>query len=239
MRWPNWSEAVLAVVAVAAAVGIGFLAGGGARGASQAAQGQIRVTASGTSWVAPDEAQIDVGASETATTAQEAMQQMAKVSAAVLKAVAAYGIKPAQVQTSNLNLGQNYGPNGQPKGYMAQEQFTITTQDLKTLGQVIGAAAAAGANQMNSLEMLTSDPNAGRAQAVQSALRSAKRQAQSEAKELGVQLGAVRSVSVSASTPSPLPIAFQSVAKAAGTPATIATGNQEVQVSVDVTYAFH
>ena len=237
MTWPRWSEAVLAIVALVVALGIGFAAGGGARGA--AAKGSLTVTANGSAWVAPNEAQINLGAQETAATAPGALKKLADAAAALLKAVGKYGIKPAQVQTSNLNLSQNYGPSGVPQGYQAQEQFTVTTRDLRHLGTVVSAATAAGANQLNGLQLLTADPNAGRQQAVQFALKSARAQAGREAAELGVTLGGVRSVSVSASQPFVPYMMFgahAAVAQASSAP--IATGNQQVQVSVRVTYSF-
>lgn len=237
MSWPRWSEAVLALVVVAAAVGIGFAAGGSARG-TLGASGRLTVAATGSSWVTPNQAQINLGVQESATTAAAALHDVSAVASRLLKAVAADGIKPSQVQTSNLNLGQNYGPNGQPQGYQASEQFTITTQDLGHLGAVVTAATNAGANQLNSLQLQTADPNAGQQQAVQAALKSARKQAGAEAAELGVTLGSVTGVSVSSSQ-APVPIMFSAAKAAAAQSAPIATGNQQVQVSVQVTYSFH
>lgn len=236
MTWPRWSEAVLALVVVCVVLGIGFLAGGGVRGQS-APQGQLEVSASGSAWVKPDEAQINLGAQETATTAPAALQKLSSVATALLKAVAEYGISAAQVQTSNLNLSQNYGPSGTPQGYQAQEQFTVTTQDLQHLGAVVTAATAAGANQLNGLQLQTSDPNAGQQQAIAAALRAAKKQAAAEAAELGVVLGKVKNVNVTASQ-TPLPIMYSAAHASAASAAPIATGNQQVQVSVQVTYSF-
>lgn len=235
MTWPRWSEAVLALVVVCVVLGIGFFAGGGAHQAGSS-QGQLTVTATGSSWVKPNEAQINLGAQETAATAPAALQKLSSVATALLKAVGKYGIKSAQVETSNLSLSQNYGQNGQPQGYQAQEQFTITTQNLGHLGAVVTAATAAGANQLNGLQLLTADPNAGQQQAVQAALKAAKKQARAEAQELGVTIGGVRSVHMTGSQ-SATPIEY-SVAKAAVAQAPIATGNQQVQVSVQVTYSF-
>jgi uncharacterized protein YggE len=227
---------VLALVVLVVAVGLGFLAGGGTRGQARAS-GRLTVTASGSSWVKPNQAQINLGAQETEPTAPAALQKLSSVAARLLKAVAADGIKPSQVQTSNLNLGQNYGPNGQPQGYQASEQFTVTTQDLGHLGTVVTAATSAGANQLNSLQLMTADPNAGQQQAVQAALKAAKKQAAAEASELGVTLGTVQGVSVSSSQ-TPVPIMFSGAHAAASAAAPIATGNQQVQVSVQVTYSF-
>ncbi len=235
MTWPRWSEAVLALVVLCVVLGIGFLAGGGARSASGASQGQLTVTSSGISWVQPDEAQINLGAQETAPTAPAALQKLSAVASSLLRAVGKDGVQAADVQTSNLNLSQNYGPNGQLQGYQAQEQFTVTTRDLARLGAVVTAATAAGANQLNGLQLMTADPNAGQQQAVQAAIKAAKRQALAEAKELSVTLGGVRSVRLT-STQTPQPIAFSLAKTAASAP--IATGNQQVQVSVQVTYSY-
>ena len=237
MSWPRWSEAVLALVVVSVVLGIGFLAGGGGHSGSGTPQGQLTVTASGSAWVKPDEAQIGVGAQETADTAPAALQKLSTVAGGMLKALRAYGVQAADIQTSNLNLNQSYGPNGQLQGYQAQEQFTITTRDLRQLGAVVTAATAAGANQLNGLTLTTADPNAGQQQAVQAALKAAGAQARAEAAELGVTLGGVRTVHL-VNTATPLPIAFSVDHAAAAQAAPIATGNQQVQVSVQVTYSF-
>jgi len=234
MQWPRWSETGLALVALAAAIAVGY-GFGGAR--SQAAQGHLTVNATGESWVAPNQAQVQLGANETAPTAQAAMNKLSSVAKDLLRAMAARGIAAVQVQTSNLNVGQNYGPNGKPDGYQASEQFTVTSRKLGSLGLVISAATQAGANQVNGITLQPADPNAGQQQAIAAALRSAKGQAQAEAEELGVRLGRVSGVQVQQNQ-GVTPI-FENADKVAAASVPIATGTQSVQVTVLVTYRFH
>lgn len=235
MQWPRWSELLLALVALGAAVGIGFAAGG-TRTASPT--GHLTVTASGSDWIVPQIAQVNLGANENATTPQAALGKLSNVANAVLAAVSKQGIAAADVQTSNLNVGQYWGPNGRQSGYQASEQFTITVRKLGVIGPVISAATAAGANQVNGVSLQPVDPNAGQQQAVAAALKSARKEALAEAQELGVQLGKVTAVQIQPSG-GPVPI-YAAMAKAAqASPSLpIPTGSQQVTVSVQVTYGF-
>ncbi|EQD43909.1 protein containing DUF541, partial [mine drainage metagenome] len=146
MQWPRWSEILLGIIAVAAAllVGVGVGRSGGGTG-----QGRLRVSASGQSQVTPNEAQVTLGTNVTASTAAEALKKLAAISARLVKVVAKYDIPAKDVQTSNLNVGQNYGQNGVPQGFQANETFTLTVSDLPVVGRVVAGAIGTGANQVN------------------------------------------------------------------------------------------
>lgn len=233
MQWPRWSEAVLALVALVVAGMIGY----GARAGTSAAPGRLTVSASGTAQVLPNEAQISVGANTVASTAQGALAKLNAIAEKIVAAVQKQGIPEQDVQTSNLNVGQNYGPNGRLSGYQANEQFTVTVRKLASTSAVIAAAMGAGANQFNNVSFSESDPNAGQQAAVQTALAAAKRQAKSEAAELGVTL--VRVVSVRLAQPqSPGPIFASYKAAASASAPVVQPGNQTVSVQVQVTYSY-
>ncbi len=233
MQWPRWSELVLALVALVAAGLIGYGVGGAK--ASQG-QGRFTVTATGTSQVSPNIAQVSLGANVQASTAQAALGKLNGIAKAIVDAVEKHGISAQDVQTANFNVGQYYQPNsGQPSGYQANEQFTITVRTLASASGVIDAAMAAGANQFNNVNFSESDPNAGQQQAVQQALKAAKRQAVREAATLGVSLGSVVSVRVQ-NTQTPGPIFAQRSAAVAS--AVVQPGSQAVSVQVDVTYSY-
>lgn len=235
MQWPRWSELSVSIVALAAVLGAGY-AVGGAR--SETGVGHLTVTARGTTWVAPDMARVNVGATETAQTSKEAMANLGQVAKAVLTAVEKQGIAASDVQTGNLNLGDNW-VNGHRSGYQATEQFTVTVRHLSAVEPVIAAATSAGANQLNNVSLDMSDPNAGQVKAVGAALQAAKKQALAEAKELGVRLGKVTGVDLQQS-PGPQPVfAAEKLAASAPAPSPpVAAGNQQITVTVQVTYSF-
>ncbi len=233
MQWPRWSEAVVAIVALLVAGLIGYGAG---NSGAVSAPGRLTVTASGTTQVTPDMAQISVGANAQAPTAQGAFAKLNAITQKVVAAVEKQGIPAHDVQTANLNVGQNYGPNGQMSGYQANEQFTITVNKPSAASAVITAVMDAGANQFNGVSFSERNPNAGQQQAVQKALSAAKQQAQVEASELGVTL--VRVVSVRLTSPqTPMPIYAAQRASAAAAPV-VQPGTQTVSIQVQVTYSY-
>lgn len=239
MQWPRWSEIVLAAVALAVALWVGTLTG---HTGTPVSSGHLNVTASGQVQVAPDEAQINLGSNVTAGTAAEALAKLSAISERLVAAVHGYSIPAGDVQASGLNVGQYFGQNGQPQGYQASETFTVTLHKLPVIGKVVAAATTAGANQVNGITFLSSDPNAGMQAAVAKALAAAKRQARSEASELGVTLGSVTLVKLDQSPSSPIPFAANYHAAAAAVDSAllpVPPGNETVSAQVTVTYSFH
>ncbi|MDA8346061.1 MAG: SIMPL domain-containing protein [Thermaerobacter sp.] len=233
MQWPRWSEAVLALVALLAAGLIGFGVGGAKTAPTT---GRLTVTASGTLQVTPNVAQVNLGTSVQASTAQGALAKLTVASAAIVTAVEKDGISAKDIQTSNLNVGQRYDNQNQPSGYQANEQFNITVRKVSDAGKVASLAMAAGANQFNNVSYSELDPNAGTRQAVQQALQAAKKQAKAEASQLGVTLGKVVSVSLqNQAAPGPI---FAARAAVQASPAILEPGTQIVTVQVHVTYSY-
>lgn len=238
MQWPRWSEILLGIVAIAAALLVGIGVG---RAGSGSGSGRLRVSANGQSLVTPNEAQVTLGANVTAPTVAEAIGKLSAISERMVAAVQRLGLPAKDVQTSNMSLGQNYGNNGVPQGYQANETFTVTVFKLPLVSRVITAATATGANQMNGLNFMESDPNAGIKAAVAQALGAARRQALAEAKQLGVTLGPVVSVQVNQNSTTP-PIYFGAAksAQAAAAPSlAVSPGNQTITAQVSVVYSFH
>lgn len=235
MQWPRWSEIVLGIVAIAAAVLVGVAAG---RAGSGTGIGRLRVAASGQAAIAPNEAQVTLGANVTAATAAQALSRLSAIAHRMVAAVGRYAIAAKDVQTSNLSVGQNYGPNGQLQGYQASESFTLRVFRLSVLGSVVSAATTAGANQVNGISFTDSDPNAGMAAAVSQALASARRQALAEARQLKVTLGPVVSVQISQNQSGP-PIIYANMRASSAVPdVPVAPGSQMVSAQATVVYAF-
>lgn len=235
MQWPRWSELVVAIAALAVAGLIGFAVGGVK---ASAPSGRLTVTATGTSQVIPNLATVNVGAVETATTAQAALNKLAKVSTALVAAVEKQGVAAKDIQTSNLSVNQQYNNQNQPIGYQANEQFTITVRKLSSAAQVVASSFSAGANQGNGISFTEMDPNAGQQQAVDQALRAAKRQAKSEAAQLGVALVKVVNVQLrSQGIPGPIYASLSMKSAGVAAPA-LQPGTQSVTVQMQVTYSY-
>ena len=78
----------------------------------------------------------------------------------IIAAVKALGVAEADIQTTNLSLYPQYGTGLAPKivGYQISEQIVVTVRDLDKAGDVVDAAIAKGANNVNGISFESGDP---------------------------------------------------------------------------------
>ncbi|MEO6580219.1 MAG: SIMPL domain-containing protein, partial [Sphingomicrobium sp.] len=108
----------------------------------------LTVSATGRSETRPDEASLTIGVNSQGATAAEAStlnnEKMSKVAAAL----AGFGIKQDDMQTSNLSLGRiDYG---RERGrFQASNNVIIRLRDTARVGEAVAAATDAGANLLS------------------------------------------------------------------------------------------
>jgi uncharacterized protein len=198
----------------------------------------ISVSASGKVTIVPDVARVNLGVTITKPSVKAARSSAAAAMNKVIDAVKRLGIADADIQTVGLNLYPQY-TNGSPariSGYTISNQLQITIRDLDKTGDVVDAATANGATDVNGISFELADPAKAMNDARSSAVAAARVSAQAMASAGNVTLGAV--VSITDSTPStPMyygptrGLALDSLA----TPVKI--GTQDVSVSVTVVFA--
>lgn len=158
----------------------------------------IHVRGEGTVEAPPDMATLTLGVSTEAGTADEAMARNSGRMATVIDRLEAAGIAPRDIQTSGLTLSPLYGdrPGDRPavEGYAARNVVTVRVRALETLGEVLDAAVADGANTIDGLSFGVRDPAALRDRARAEAVQEAMRKAGDLAETAGVELGAVRMI---------------------------------------------
>jgi len=153
------------------------------------------------------------------------------------------GIPRDNIQTQAVQLRPQYETPepepGQPRqqelvGYLARNIVRVRSEDLGAIGDLLDAAAQAGANRVEgiSFEVTQADELLGQAREL------AWEDAQAKADQLvglaGAQLGDV--LSISESTRGPQPIAFEAaVEREAAVP--IEPGAEEIQVDLQVVWA--
>ena len=105
--------------------------------------------------VTPDFAYVTLGVTSTAKDASEAMAANAKSVSALISAIKAEGVAPADIQTSSLSISpqfSNPAPNAaearEITGYVVSDMVTVTARDLSRLGGLLDKAVQAGANSM-------------------------------------------------------------------------------------------
>mgnify|MGYP001108679422 CR=1 FL=1 len=198
----------------------------------------VRATGEGTVSAKPDRAQIQIGVVTEATTAQAAASQNAKQTTEVIAELRRVLPAGADLQTSGYSLQPNYrsGPREAPRivGYIASNTVRVTIDDLTSVGKVIDAATATGANQIRGIHFMVKDEQALRAQALRAAVAQARRNAEAMASGLGLKLGQVLSVEEAA--PVVVPRFERAVALAAAADTTtIEPGTIDVRAQVTIT----
>jgi hypothetical protein len=160
---------------------------------------QISVTGEGRVEAAPDMATVSLGVTTQGDTAAAAMAANAAAVQAVLDRLTAAGIAARDMQTSGLSLNpqfSNYDSSRQPEiqGYVAVNMVTVRVRALETLGPVLDAAVADGANTLNGLAFGLADPDPALREARTRAVQDARARAEVLAAAAGVTLGRVLSI---------------------------------------------
>jgi uncharacterized protein YggE len=179
--------------------------------------GTIDVVGHAARAVAPDVATVQVGVSTRAATAAAALDQNSNAARAIADAARAFGIAPADINTSNVSLGPTYrmvrdsggGSQQLPDGYQAENTVELHIRDLARLGEFLRKTLDGGANRITGLSFGLTDPRSMNEQVRQDAVADAIRQAQLLAAAAGVKLGAVRRLRLGGGTlalpPNPMP----------------------------------
>lgn len=223
---------------------------------SQPIEHAIGVSATSSQQVSPDLLIIQMHVQTQASTAKQAIQDNAAVSADLLAKLKALGLTDQDIQTVSYTVnpvyqsnytcdrnGNNCIYNSYITGYMATNSLSLQVKDLTKGGDVIDASSTAGTNQtfVDSVQFTLQDTTRRTLEnaLLKTAAAEAKDKAQNMADGSGVALGKALSVSESYSYyPQPLYRNDMAVAEAgAAVPkTTLSTGQVEVSVTVSASY---
>ncbi len=164
------------------------------------------VTVSGNSEITaePDKAEVYVRIESTEDTAEDAKDENARVSEAVINALKGIGVDTGNIETAQYRLQrkENYNPRTgklEFEGYTAYHLLKITTKDIDGVGRIIDAAVDAGANGLErvSFGLTKEQERLANDRALKEASEVARDKAASLAASLGVKLGSIVSVAES------------------------------------------
>ncbi|HEX4169099.1 MAG TPA: SIMPL domain-containing protein [Bryobacteraceae bacterium] len=193
----------------------------------------------------PDRAEINIGVSSRAASAQAAATENAEQSTKLQDAIRRVLGDAGKVKTSGYSLAPQYDySNGHAprlNGYEANNTVNVTLDDLARLGKAIDSATANGANNINGIEFTLKDSSAVRAQALGEAAVKARSNAEAIARALGLEVtGVLQAEPTEAPVVRPL---MRSIGMAAGgalkeTPSTpVQAGDLDIRATVTVTLA--
>ncbi|GEM_PF-235088 len=221
---------------------------------TEAVEGLVAV-GSGEAFGQPDIARVDLGVMIRAASVQDATQQSNATMRTILEAMRKQGLMDRDLRTQNLSVWEERTdvppPEPMPSKaavgrsavpvthYVAQNAIEITVRDLDKLGQVIGAAMQAGANQVQGVRLELDDPSKIRHEAREKAVADARKQAEQLAGLAGVRLGKVVSIrSGDVMGPHPMPVAYDAARMQEASAQSVPVERGELRVRQNVEMRF-
>jgi uncharacterized protein YggE len=228
----------LALLALGILAMTGCSAATAAPGAAPADGPGITARGTGTVTGTPDTVTIALGVQTRAETATAALDANSARTTALLDALQAAGVPPADRQTSRLAVHAVHDRSGtRITGYEVTNQVTASLHDVGSAGAVIDAAAQAAGDaiRVDHIGFSISDDSDLRARARADAVRQAMDQAGQLAEAAGVELGPIRSITeLQLGPPQPYRVDGAPAAEAMAVP--IEPGTQELTVTVEVVH---
>ena len=222
-----WVSAALLAASLFAGVGAPMLAHG-----DDPKPGTVTANGVGSVAAIPDTATLAFGVTTEAKTAAAALSENSEIAARVIAAIKRAGVAAKDVQTQYVSLSPRYTDRGDDIiGYTANNTVSATVRNLQSVGAVIDAAVAAGANNVSGPSLSRDDTDALYREALKLAVADARTKAEALAQAGRFSVGKI-SVVVEGSS-GPFPVAGKDTAPVA-TP--IEPGTQQVTASVTVTF---
>jgi len=211
---------------------------------SGGSRGDINVSGAGTINVNPDVAYISLGVNTKGTDPKAALEENNRIIAAVISAVREKDVAEKDIRTTDFNIypDYNYGYDKyeeQVRGYTVSNNVSIVIRNIAAVGDVLGAAANAGANAYSGVQFGLLDNSAAYNEALELALKNAIGKAEAIAGALGKRLGSPSSVTETINYYSPYHAAAEnlSVDAAVGS-VPVQTGKLTVTANVQMVYEF-
>lgn len=196
--------------------------------------------------VTPDRAQVTVSVQTENADVKVAQSENADRMDAVIKAIKAVGIADADIRTSGYSIYPVYDDTSsifgrKVKTYRVINSVQVTIRDVTKTGEVIDAAVAAGANQVDSIMFMVSEEleQSLRNEVLGKAVRKARADADIVAAAAGVTITGVKEINVGSYYP---PVYYENArsagmdAKVASAPTPVEPGQVTISAQISATY---
>jgi uncharacterized protein len=198
----------------------------------------VTTNGTGETVAAPDTAEMYFGATVQSDDAKDALSRANESAQAITAAVKDAGVASEDIQTANVSVypEQNYdGPTPVITGYRASIQVRVKVRDIEQIGEVIGAASDAGANEIGGPSFMLEEDADATNEAIELAIEDARNRAKVMAKAAGKQLGEIISVSETGAT---TPFYRGAVAESMDAASAVAIEPGQLDISTTVTVVF-
>jgi len=231
------------LIAAIATLSLAALTGCAPAGASPVEEpATISVSGYGDAAGAPDLVSIQLGIQEMGADVGEAVESVNAITEAIRDSVLSLGVEESDVQTTNYSVWpeERFDPeSGLPtdeRVFRVESTLRITVRDVSVLGDVIDQGLSAGANNVWGISFGLEDPSSLQAEARSAAVLDARARAEQLAEEMDLEI--VEVLRVTEGVPGGVyPVDVREAAVGMGGGAPISSGELQVSVQVQVTYA--
>lgn len=207
---------------------------------------QLVVRGEGILFKPADQLQITLGVVTQDVDPQKALTMNNEQMTHLIDSVSKVGLSRSEYQTGQFYIQPIYTqpPRDIPPDwhqkishYEVSNNLQIKTQHLDLAGQLISAAAQAGANKISDIQFTVQDPRLYHAEAIEVAAKNAMSDAAVLAKATGVSIVGVRSVVLDHNQSRPFPMMAKANFDSYGGESTpIEAGDVEVRAAVDIVF---
>jgi len=205
----------------------------------------LNVTGNGDIRLSPDIARVNIGVQSKSPEIAEAFEANNVSAEAIISKMIAMGVEREDLQTSNFyvyaqeDYSRPFSEDEVPelqKTFVVENTVSVIVRDLDTLGDILSAAVAEGANTIYGVTFDISDRSAALVEARQLAIQDAKDQAQSIAEAAGVRLGEIHTISIYEGEPVTIERAAAMDMGIGGGGVPIEGGNLAILVTANLTF---
>ena len=201
-------------------------------------QPTVDVTGEGIVMVVPDEVTVNVRVENTGKSASIIKQQNDRTVNDVLKFAKSMGIADKDIQTEYIRLSKNYDSNTKTYNYSANQSISIKVRQLSKYEDLMNGLLESGINRIDGVNFSSSNKENLETTARKKAVENAQMKAKEYAAALGQSIGKAIAISEFrvSNTPQPMYRAMALESDASGGQQTLAPGEMEIRVVVNVSF---
>jgi len=202
----------------------------------------LNVTGSGSVYLQPDVAYINIGVHTELATAADAVAENSDQTQKVIDALKSFGVKDIDIRTAYFSIYPSVQYDSQTNErlgtyYVVDNSVYVTVREIEKLGDLLDATLSAGANSVNSIQFDAEDKSEAIKEARDAAVKDAEQQAQELAAAAGISLGSLQRIDFFSTVP---PEVFGGYGKGGGgaeaAAVPIQTGQLTIAATVSVSY---
>jgi uncharacterized protein YggE len=234
----NYLAALIAGLAVLAVVGAGAMAAFGTVGAdstqAQSDERAISVTANGEADAAPDQGVVRIAVTAEGDDPSVVRDELASGADDLRSALEELGV---EYETTEYSIQEPHRERGEQAAYQGYHAFGVTVDDPERVGDVVDAAADAGA-KIGDVQLTLSDEKRAelRDKAIEAAMGDARHQAETIAASSNLDISGVHNVDASQQHFRAVSYEMAATEDGAGRSTQIDMGSVSVTYNVQVTF---